>query len=475
MSVTSEAVITHHSGRFNGREVGYTATVRPITVAPAGAGGPAAEIVSIDYLASDAGDPADRPVLFLCNGGPIVASVPLHVGAFGPRRVGFPDNLATATPDLPTIHNEHCLLDVADLVFFDPPGTGYSRVAEGTDAAAFAGVTSDAGLMAAWIQRWLRDHDRASSPVYLAGESYGTIRVATVAAELAARGVRLAGVCLISQATNIIETSGRRSNLTGYVVSLPTFAAIARYHGRTGSQEPSMPEVVEEASEFALTEYFPALWKGSRLPEAQRKRVARRLAELTGIPSTRWAERGLRLTKHEFRAELLAEENLVLHLYDGRFAGPPAKPANPGSIEAKMLGPQPEGADTVERAIDAAIDPYLHDFLGAGRAEEYVHRATGMVGKWSWAATDSPFGDWPYGDALTRAMTTLPDLRLLVCTGIHDLSTTIGAAEHAAAQCGWPIERVRLARYDGGHMMYAEQDSLTRLAGDVRDLIGRST
>ncbi|MFI7229391.1 hypothetical protein ACIBO5_39770 [Nonomuraea angiospora] len=52
---------------------------------------------------------------------------------------------------------------------------------------------------------------------------------------------------------------------------------------------------------------------------------------------------------------------------------------------------------------------------------------------WRWGAT-SPYGDWPYMDSLARAMRRAPAMRLLICTGLFDLTTTIGAARHAVRQ-----------------------------------------
>ncbi|GAA4965988.1 carboxypeptidase C (cathepsin A) [Nonomuraea thailandensis] len=439
-----------HTGVFGGRTMTYTAQARQTTI-------PGARIVSFDYLAEG----PDRPVLFLCNGGPIVPSAFLHMGAFGPRRVAFPYDIHAPTTGV--VGNEHCLLDAADLVFYDPPGTGYSR-----GDTELAGVDEDVDRMVTWVRQWLHDHDRANAPVHLLGESYGTIRVALAARELAEAGVRVDGVSLLGQATNIIETAGRTANILSYVSSLPTLTAVAHYHGKV---EGPLEQAVDEVFAFAATDYVTALLRGPALPAQDRDRLAHRLARLTGVPAAVWIERNLRLTKHEFRAELLREDGLVLAMHDGRYAGPPAGSPSPGSIEARMVGPRASGTDTVPQAIDAAIEPHLRDFLKTDLGEEY-RRTGGDLEQWRWGPSTSPFADWPYGHALTEAMTLLPGLRVFVGTGMYDLSTTIGAAEHAAAQCGWPPERVRLHRYEGGHLMYSVESTLRRLAADLRAFIG---
>ncbi|MFI9837269.1 S10 family peptidase [Nonomuraea sp. NPDC051941] len=476
-----EPVTTFHEGVFNGRRLRYAATVREAAV-PREGGEPGAYVVSTQYVAAGQGDPADRPVIFACNGGPIVAATPLHMGGLGPRRIAYPDDLAADVSGFPIVDNEYCLLDVADLVFFDPAGTGFSRVAEGVDPATYYGVDADARQMATWIEGWLRDHDRSASPVYLVGESYGSIRVAVVSELLTALAepVHVEGVVLVSQATNIIETCWRPANILSYAVSLPTLTAIAWYHGKIDRAGRTLDDVITESSHFADTEYLSGLFQGDDLPAGERDRLAERLASLTGIPASRWAERNLRLSKHDFRAELLAAEGLVLYMYDGRYAGPPAvpEPAVEGSFSARVGGPvNPTGVSAIVDALEPAIATHLKDFLETGRPGDYrgmeppadaEGRAPADV--WRWGAT-SPFGDWPYMDSIARAMTRAPAMRLLICTGLFDLTTTIGAARHAVRQSAWPRERVRTAAYAGGHMMYSVEASLRELSGDLRDFV----
>jgi carboxypeptidase C (cathepsin A) len=487
-----DTVTTRHVGVFNGRRVRYNASARELVISD-GSGNPAARVVSIEYVADSMDEPTTRPVVFLCNGGPIVPSVALHMGAFGPRRVAFPDDIHADPATFHIIENDHSLLDVADLVFFDPVGTGYSRVLDGVNPGAFYGVDADARQMTTWVERWLRASGRHASPTYLLGESYGTIRVALVAKMLTElpEPVTLDGVILISQATNIIETSGRPANILNYVVSLPTLTAVAWYHGKIERQGRTLDEAIAEAFAFAGGAYLTALYQGAALPEAQRERVALRLAALTGIPIERWIEKNLRLLKADFRVELLQDENLVLSLYDGRYAGPPdhaesASGSPMPQLQAMVSGhTNPKDVDQVSEALNAAIMPHLREFLNIDWPDEYrltqppiipsVGQTTASE-EWVWSDSTSPFGDWPYMRALSDAMRYAPGMRLFLGAGKHDLSTTIGAAEHAAAQATWPRDRVQVKRYDGGHLMYSISSTLERLAGPLRAFMqpGRS-
>lgn len=145
--------VTKHEGVFNGARVPYTARVETIDVADPD-GRASARLVATSYLASGAG--TQRPVIFLFNGGPIVSSAILHMGAFGPKRVAFPANLQANPATFPLVRNEYTLLDVADLVFFDPAGTGFSRVADGTNPQDYFSVDADGRQTTQFIVAWSR-------------------------------------------------------------------------------------------------------------------------------------------------------------------------------------------------------------------------------------------------------------------------------------------------------------------------------
>jgi carboxypeptidase C (cathepsin A) len=484
---TRDTVVTHHVGVFNGRRISYTASVRELVI-PNGLGNPAARIVSIEYVADGVDDPTNRPVVFLCNGGPIVPSVALHMGAFGPRRIAFPDDIHADPATFQTIENEFSLLDVADLVFFDPVGTGYSRVIDGVNPGEFYGVAADARQMTTWIERWLRASGRHAAPKYLLGESYGTIRVAVVAKMLTElqEPIALNGAILISQATNIIETSGRPANILSYVASLPTLTAVAWYHGKIERQGRTLDEAIAEAFTFASDEYLRALYQGNALPAVERERVARLLEALTGIRAERWIEKNLRLLKADFRVELLEDENLVLSLSDGRYAGPPDDTRSAAGspmprLHAMVSGhATPKNVEQVSDALNAAAMPHLRKFLNIDWPDDYRLTQPPIIPglgqttppeEWAWSDSTSPFGDWPYMRALADAMGRAPEMRLFLGSGKYDLSTTIGAAEHAAAQATWPRDRVQVERYDGGHLMYSISSTLERLARHLRAFI----
>ena len=105
------------------------------------------------YTRTGAGDPSQRPIAFIYNGGPGSASAWLHMGAFGPRRIVTTDAGPTPPPPYQVVDNQSSLIDVTDMVFIDPIGTGFSKpVGKGT-GKDFWGVDEDAKALAQFISQ----------------------------------------------------------------------------------------------------------------------------------------------------------------------------------------------------------------------------------------------------------------------------------------------------------------------------------
>jgi carboxypeptidase C (cathepsin A) len=150
ISAAKPTVVTEHEGVFNGETIRYRAIVES-TDAPKQDGAPGARVVSISYVAETGGDTNERPVLFVFNGGPIAASIWLHMGAVGPKRVAVPDDLAADPATFALADNPYSPLDAADLVFFDPAGTGFSDVLPGAKLEDYFSVAADGQQLTAFI------------------------------------------------------------------------------------------------------------------------------------------------------------------------------------------------------------------------------------------------------------------------------------------------------------------------------------
>ena len=224
-TVVPQVRTTQHSGVFGGQKIRYSATIGE-TILSATDGTQKAAIVTTSYV-KEPRDPS-RPVTFLFNGGPGSGSVWLQMGAFGPKRVAIPsDARDDGAPPYPLVDNPESLLDVTDLVFIDPPGTGFSYLIGKTDPKDFYGVTADAKAVAQVIRRWLNDNGRWASPKYLGGESYGTTRSAAVVNELEGstfNDVGLNGILLISTVLDFAAGSDAPGNELSFITNLPSMA-----------------------------------------------------------------------------------------------------------------------------------------------------------------------------------------------------------------------------------------------------------
>ena len=453
--------VTEHRGVFNGQRVAYTATVEE-TLTPAAEGLPACRIVATAYVRSPVD--AARPVIFLFNGGPISASSYLHIGGFGPKRYDPPTDVDAAVPEpYALVDNTESLLDVADIVFFDPPETGFSRV---VDPAQVAQTYSDAGdsrAACAFVETWLKAKGREASPRYVLGESYGTLRAALMAGRLS-ETLPLDGVLLMGQALNMIETSQRPGNVVSFATNLPALTAVAAYHGRIALAGRTVSDLIEEAWTFGMGEYLNALRQGSRLPYARRSAIAARLEALTGISTAYYLEHRLKISKEDFVVELLRDRGEMLGMYDARYRGPaPApgeRPKDPyGKVNA-MVAPLLQRHMTENLKVTLPMDEY--------------RGAAPRIGPWRYgpsAGAGGPFDDYNYDAGIARAMAANPRFRLLIGTGIYDTTTTLGPARYLVDQASYPADRVALKQYDGGHMAYSNPEARAAMAADIRAFV----
>ncbi len=432
-------------------------------------GEPVASIFSTSYIAEGYPDPRTRPVAFIFNGGPGSASLWLHMGVFGPKRVRLPsdpDDDGAAPYDL--ISNEHSIIDVADMVFIDPVGTGWSKTLGEAKTDDYWGVKEDAASVREFIRRWLMEHKRWNSPKYLMGESYGTTRSAALLAALEAGWTDIAmnGVVLISTVLNFGLDATDAGNDVGYVGLMPGYAATAWYHDQVDRTQwdGDFERFLDDARRFATDEYMPALLKGQLMPQAERDAVAARLASFIGISQSYVSRAHLRISLRRFMRELLRDEGLSVGRLDARFTG----------VEADGVGERPEydpSAYGIDAAYTAGILDYFSRDLGVEITEPYV--TLGGVRRWNWDAEDGG-GENSYVNVapwVERAMRQNKDLRVLAANGYYDLATPFFATELTLAQPGFDRSRLTLTYYESGHMMYIHHPSLEALARDVRAFV----
>lgn len=450
------------SGTFGGRSIRYTATVQE-QVLKGEDGTPKAAIVTTSYLAEPR-DPS-RPVTFLFNGGPGSGSVWLQMGAFGPKRVAIPsDARDDGAPPYPILDNPDSLLDVTDLVFIDPVGTGFSHTIGDTKGEEYWGVTKDAKSVARVIRDWLSENGRWNSPKFLGGESYGTTRSAAVVHELegAYNDVSLNGVILISTVLDFgagAETEGAE---LGYITTLPSMAATALYHGKATA--PSVEQFVEEARQFAIGPYAAFLLKGQNASAQERAAVRAELARFTGLSEEFLERADLRVSSGRFYKELLRDRGLTVGRLDSRYTG----------VDYDSAGEHPDNDPSfygIDGGYTAAVNHFMRDTLGYQTERDYV--TIGYVGPWDWRLeggrdTNAYLNVAPY---LGKAMRENSGMRIFVGQGWYDFATPFFAAEYALTRTGFPQDRIEWRYYDSGHMMYVRDEDRHKLSEDVRAFI----
>jgi carboxypeptidase C (cathepsin A) len=463
---TPIVAVTRHTGRFGGVAVSYTATVAETFLRnPAGA--PVASVVTIAYTRDDVRDRTHRPVMFLFNGGPGASSSPLHTTALGPmRRLG--GNTGPASQgEVKWVENHYSPLDAFDLVFIDPVNTGFSRSFPGVDPRQWYNTQGDATAVKSVIAEWLRAHRRESSPRYLAGESYGTLRAAAMLKYGPA--LRFDGVLLIAVAG---EAPGREMP---YVVSLPTMAAGAWHHGKIDRAGRTVAQVYDEALAFARTEYVTALIRGASLPAADRQRIAARMSALIGLPAELIQAENLRVSKNTFMFNLLKDRGLRTGLLDMRVTAP-LEPGQLGDIDDPALGvvpkrvpgappgPPPNPA-SIGPVKSAAVAAYLRDQLKFQTDEPYYSINFTANSQWSHEARGGGFAP------LAAAMRADPKLRLFWATGYYDLTTPSYSARYTFDQEGIPADRLTAVYFEGPHGVYKGEQNLASFTRAVRTFV----
>jgi carboxypeptidase C (cathepsin A) len=451
---------TKHTITLGGKKIEYEATAGTM-VMKSEEGKAQASIFYIAYVKTGE-DVAKRPVTYCFNGGPGSSSVWLHMGAFGPRRVAFTEEGQPLPPPAKLVENEWSLLDLTDLVFIDPVSTGYSRPADEKKAKQFHGVQEDLKSVGDFIRLYTTRNDRWKSPRYLAGESYGTTRAAALSNHLQSRhGMRLNGIVLVSVVLNFATLSFDEGNDLPYPLFLPGYTATAWYHKKLepGLQK-DLKAALAEAEKFARGEYLTALQKGLQLTDAERKAVAAKVARLTGLSEQYVLRNNLRVRGQRFMRELLRDRGKTVGRFDSRYTGKDSNDAGErpeyDPSYAAVQGTYTEGFNSYVRGTLKFESDLPYEIL------------TGKVQPWNYGSATNRYLN--VAPDLRTAMTANPTLRVFVANGYYDLATPFAATQYTFNHLGADrklLDRVTMAYYEAGHMMYVRKPSLAKLKKDI--------
>ena len=460
--------ITNHQITSGGKEIKYRA-IASETYLKNKSDVPVASIWSVAYVQEGIRNQASRPVTFVFNGGPGSASVWLHMGMFGPKLVKVNSDAkeddGAAPYDL--VMNTNGLLDLTDLVFIDPVGTGYSKVIGKGKVKDYWGLNEDANSIAKFIRLWITKNNRWFSPKYIAGESFGTVRAVAVANALEGGGQNMAlnGLILISQALDYAGSTSVHNNITSYLTYLPSMAATAWYHKKAG-QGKTLESFVEECRVYTYNSYAPALYKGSLLSSVEKSEIAEKLSYFTGLNKDYILKSNLRILMHRFQKELLADQGLAVGRLDGRFMG----------NEVDKLSDGPHLGDPssyqISAAYTAALNYYYASSLNVKMDRPYITSNDKVYKNWRWRTI--PEGkQWEpsyvnVARKLSETMRRNTEMKVLVASGYYDLICPFFDTEYTFSRNGIEREKVKLTYYEGGHMMYTHEPDFIKLSDDIR-------
>jgi len=465
--MTEEApVVTHHQVTAGGKALKYTATTGRLPIKRAD-GKTEAQMFFVAYTL-DGQDAGRRPLTFAFNGGPGSASIWLHMGTLGPKRVVMqPEGFMPSAP-YRMEENATSLLDESDVVMVDAIGTGFSRAADLETARKFWSLKGDIESFSEFIRLYITRNERWRSPLYLLGESYGTTRAAGVAGTLAGRGISFNGIILVSVAMTFQTLENTKSNDQPYVLLVPTFSMIAAYHGKLSPDLASdTAKLRKDAEAWASTEYALALAKGDSITPEERRRVIDQYARFTGLDRQLIDNANLRIDVARFTHNLLLDRKLRVGRLDGRFTGTDPD----GLLDTPFYDPSGSATGPPYTSV---LNDYVRTELGYRTDMPYMVSiySDPEFQKWDWGSGAEGFPET--ATALRRAMVVNPYVKVLVLEGLYDLATPYYAADYTLDHLDLPMEfrrNISVATYPAGHMMYIEEKSRSKMKADLAGFI----
>jgi len=510
--------VTRHTIIINGQSLNYTATAGYLEL-KGKSGQPEAELFFVAYERNDQKDKKDKdrwPITFAFNGGPGAASVFLHLGALGPRRIFLKDEGKNVAPPYRLLDNEYSWLAFTDLVFIDPMGTGYSRLpssggfrpeskpdsnpasakashtvkepkpasaqsepnsqpislgGEEEEARRFYNLKEDIRLAADFIRLYITRYRRWSSPKFIVGESYGATRAAALAGFLQDKeNLNLNGLVLISPALDFQTIIFSQGNDLPYCLFLPSYTAAAWYHRKLAPelQSVELSKLLKETANWAMSEYSLALLKGDLLSTPERHQIVEKLARYTALSPDYISSHNLRLSPPQFSRELLRSERRLIGLLDSRISGPDPDP----SQEHDEYDPS---LFMVSGPFGAAMSDYVRTELKYINDLRYEVLNEEVNRSWDWGlGQEEGQGFTNVSATLREAISKNSALKVFVAAGYYDLTTPYSATDYTINHLGLDPnlrDNIEIAYYEVGHQIYVHLPSLKKLTNDAAAFI----
>jgi carboxypeptidase C (cathepsin A) len=441
---------TEHTISTGKTKISYTATAGTLPFYDQ-SGDQSAAIFYTAYVAKDA--PPNRPVTFVFNGGPGAASAFLHLGLVGPRVLNLgPDSHDAVRAELRD--NPDTWLAFTDLVLIDPVGTGWSRTTKADDGKNFWNVQSDAGAMAKAVALYVNHNNRAASPKYLLGESYGGFRAAKTARALQRdQGIAINGIVMVSPFLEGWLTFGNDSSALAAALRLPSLAA-----AELERKKAFTPDALAQAEKFAMTEYLTTI-VGSPPKGAAADAFYAKVAQITGMPLD-IVKKTNGFVSDDYVKNLRAADGKIVSRYDAGFAVD-----DPFPEQRSSRGSDPV-LDGVSRAYGGAMASYARNELGFKTEMTYSLLASDVTGGWDWKGGRYQASS---EDDLRVLLAFSPSFKLLIAHGTADMVTPHAATRYVLDHLPAldPPGRVQLKLYRGGHMLYMDANSRKAFTADA--------
>ena len=478
---TGQSVSTEHQITLNGRPLRYTARAGLLPIRDNETGDLRAHIYFMAYTLERAAGQPPRPLAFIWNGGPGMNSSLIHLLGFGPKRVKTGDVYATSPPPSETEleDNQETWLDMMDLVFVDPVGTGYSRPAKPEYAGEFYQTPGDAESIAEFIRLYRVRFDTWEQPLFIVGHSYGTTRAMAMSAILERRGLSLSGVVLMSGSLAVGQPALAPEVSTA--LGVPALTAAAFYHKKLAPDlQRDLVAAQKESETWVLKEYAPALARRDALGSDEREAIVQGLARYSGLPATAIDRKTLNIERDQFRTQLVPGR--TLGIYDYRVSRSADSPVIDAELFPDLLGDASFApAFKLAQGTSMLLNRYMRQELrfesdlqyqgplGGG----YPSNAQSINRRFKREGQSAPVDPKP---PLRRAMDANPAIRVFLLRGLYD-SLSNGCARHlyTVNHLDPAIRRrVAVGCYGAGHDFYTDKLVRQQVKRDMMAFVRRA-
>ena len=473
----SQPTETHQKITVGGETLAYTARAGYLPLRNATTGQSEAHLFYTCYAKDGVADESARPVMFFLGGAPGVSAAWQEFGGLGPKRMKWANDGGAGLPPYGWSDNPNTLLGQADLVFVNPVGTAFSRADQPGRAANFWNTAADIASLGEFVRSFVSTYNRRNSPLFLAGEDFGTGRAAGLAAYLVEHGIPVHGVVLLSMAMSADSLAGDAQ----YITLLPSLAMAAWHHKKLTPEMNAMSaeQISGQARQFASREYLHALYKGDRMSPEERAKAVANLSRLTGLSKAVIVNNNMRITLERFNAELMRDQHRGLSSSDARVSGFVPLPAGGGrggggggGFGAPVSTPIDFNLTDLGGGLQPAYEAYLRrELTFSGHNSGIFYLSSGGVGAFTPTGSDDA--------SLSGAFARNPKMRLFVGVNYYDLNAPFYAAEftlaHLNVSPGVRAHNITVSHFEAGQMTYLDNKALGKLQGELTRFVGEST